>query len=268
MQYNGAENLDVMALAENYNNALVNWLVPELETAEKIVDFGAGSAYLLRRIEDKLKRKILAVEPADNWDGFYAKHQILRCHSLEEVQDETLDAIYTLSVLEHIRDDKDMVQLMWQKLRPGGKLLVYVPALPFLYSAMDKKVGHYRRYTKQALLELFDDSWQVSYMRYVDILGVAASIGLKYFGAKDGNLNSFAVKIFDRFIYPVSLICDKITQGKIIGKNLCLCAQKKLFVPERKVFVRKVSENRDYYGVKNLGECGVNFEKNIGKIQP
>ena len=268
MKYRGAENLDVMEVAENYNRFLVKAVVREMGKSRDIVDFGAGSAYLLRRIAAESGQKIMAVEPAENWDQMYRKNHIPHYRSLEEFGDESLDFIYSLSVLEHIRDDKTAVKIMHQKLREGGKVFIYVPALPFLYSTMDKKVGHYRRYTKQALLELFDDSWQVSYMRYVDILGVAASIGLKYFGAKDGNLNSFAVKIFDRFIYPVSLICDKITQGKIIGKNLCLCAQKKLFVPERKVFVRKVSENRDYYGVKNLGECGVNFEKNIGKIQP
>ncbi len=268
MQYSGAENLDVMELAENYNRFLEDAVIREMGESRNIVDFGAGSAYLLRRIAARSGRNIMAVEPADNWEKIYRENHIPRYFSLEEFADESLDFIYSLSVLEHIRDDRTVVKIMHQKLREGGKVFIYVPALPFLYSAMDKKVGHYRRYTKAALAELFDGEWQIKYLRYADILGAAASVGLKWFGAKDGNLNGTAVKIFDRVIYPFSLALDKISAGRIIGKNLILCAVKKSFSAERKVLVNKVGENRHKYNVNQLGSCGVNFEKNIGKIQP
>lgn len=268
MQYSGAENLDVMELAENYNRFLVKTVVREIGKRCNIVDFGAGSAYLLRRIAAESGQNIMAVEPADNWERIYRENHIPRYFSLEEFADESLDFIYSLNVLEHIRDDRMTVKIMHQKLREGGKVFIYVPALPFLYSAMDKKVGHYRRYTKAALTELFDGEWQIEYLRYADILGAAASVGLKWFGAKDGNLNGTAVKIFDRVIYPFSLALDKVSGGRIIGKNLILCAVKKSFSAERKMLVNKVGNECHKYNVNQLGSCGVNFEKDIGKIQP
>ena len=267
MKYRGAENLDVMEVAENYNRFLVKEVVREMGKSRDIVDFGAGSAYLLRRIAAESGQKIMAVEPAENWDQMYRENYIPHYRSLEEFGDESLDFIYSLSVLEHIRDDKTAVKIMHQKLREGGKVFIYVPALPFLYSAMDKQVGHYRRYTKAALASLFDEEWNTEYLRYVDILGVAASVGLKWFGAADGHLDPTAVKIFDRVVYPVSLLLDKLSGGRIIGKNLILCAVKKS-LPKRKVLVSEVGNDRRKYNVNHLGSCGVNFEKNIGDVQP
>ncbi len=61
MKYRGAENLDVMEVAENYNRFLVKEVVREMGKSRDIVDFGAGSAYLLRRIAAESGQKIMAV---------------------------------------------------------------------------------------------------------------------------------------------------------------------------------------------------------------
>jgi len=71
---------------------------------------------------------------------------------LHEIPPESFDFIYTVNVLEHIPDDDVIVGALRTRLKPGGVLLVYVPAFPLLYSSMDRKVGHVRRYRHGRLL--------------------------------------------------------------------------------------------------------------------
>ena len=63
------------------------------------------------------------------------------------------DTIVLLDVLEHIEDDIKTLNQLYDCLEPGGKLLLKVPAHQFLYSPMDKVIGHYRRYNHKTLLK-------------------------------------------------------------------------------------------------------------------
>jgi len=69
---------------------------------------------------------------------------------------EPFDLICALDVLEHIEDDKECIQTLEQKLKPGGILLITVPAYQFLWSGHDVVNNHKRRYTKGGLLKLFN----------------------------------------------------------------------------------------------------------------
>ena len=53
-----------------------------------------------------------------------------------------------LNVLEHIEDDTKEINEAFQKLNPGGFLIILVPAHNNLYSEFDKAIGHFRRYNK------------------------------------------------------------------------------------------------------------------------
>lgn len=64
--------------------------------------------------------------------------------------DATVDAVLLLDVLEHV-DDRVALGEAARVLRPGGQLLVTVPALPLLWSFRDEAAGHLRRYTAATL---------------------------------------------------------------------------------------------------------------------
>lgn len=71
------------------------------------------------------------------------------------LDDGAYDLILMLDVLEHIPDDLGTLQALRPKLAPGGRLMVTVPAMPWLWSAHDVAHHHQRRYTAGALEEVF-----------------------------------------------------------------------------------------------------------------
>lgn len=66
------------------------------------------------------------------------------------------DVLVSMEVLEHIEDDAAALAQWRAWLRPGGNLLLSVPARPELWNASDVWVGHYRRYDRESLLRLLD----------------------------------------------------------------------------------------------------------------
>lgn len=66
------------------------------------------------------------------------------------------DAILALDVIEHLDDDRGAVARLGGLLKPGGTMVVSVPALPDLFSEYDALQGHRRRYLPETLRAAFD----------------------------------------------------------------------------------------------------------------
>ncbi|MBA3666836.1 MAG: class I SAM-dependent methyltransferase [Sphingomonas sp.] len=64
------------------------------------------------------------------------------------------DLIALLDVLEHVADDKASLAAIFERLKPGGALLVTVPANPWMWSAHDVAHHHHRRYRKREIAAL------------------------------------------------------------------------------------------------------------------
>ncbi len=65
--------------------------------------------------------------------------------------DDRFDLIAMLDVLEHIDDDVGSLRTLGDRLAPDGRLLITVPAVPWLWSDHDVLHQHKRRYTKALL---------------------------------------------------------------------------------------------------------------------
>lgn len=65
--------------------------------------------------------------------------------------DASVDLVVAFDVLEHIEDDASALAEIARVLRPGGRLLLAVPADMALWSAHDEAVGHVRRYSRSGL---------------------------------------------------------------------------------------------------------------------
>jgi 2-polyprenyl-3-methyl-5-hydroxy-6-metoxy-1,4-benzoquinol methylase len=76
------------------------------------------------------------------------------------------DAAVSTDVLEHIEDDRTAFERVAQLVRPGGLILVTVPAGQWLFGYHDEQLGHFRRYSKRALRQLVSDTCAVKKLRY------------------------------------------------------------------------------------------------------
>jgi SAM-dependent methyltransferase len=70
--------------------------------------------------------------------------------ALKAVPDRSYDLVAILDVLEHVEEDRASLVSMAAKLRPGGRILLTVPAHPWMWSAHDEVNHHKRRYTKKS----------------------------------------------------------------------------------------------------------------------
>jgi SAM-dependent methyltransferase len=74
------------------------------------------------------------------------------------VMTESVDVITALDLLEHIPDDAAAMREFARALRPGGLLVVTVPAGPWLWSEHDEALDHLRRYRAPRLREIMEDA--------------------------------------------------------------------------------------------------------------
>ncbi|MBC7630840.1 bifunctional 2-polyprenyl-6-hydroxyphenol methylase/3-demethylubiquinol 3-O-methyltransferase UbiG [Aeromicrobium sp.] len=72
--------------------------------------------------------------------------------------DDHFDLAISFDVLEHIEDDATVAQEIKRVLKPGGSVLIAVPADPRLWSDHDVAVSHVRRYTRESLSKLFEEA--------------------------------------------------------------------------------------------------------------
>jgi hypothetical protein len=66
--------------------------------------------------------------------------------------------IALLDVLEHVEDDRAALETIADKLKPGGRILLTVPAFPWMWSAHDEVNHHHRRYTRGSLRRTVTDA--------------------------------------------------------------------------------------------------------------
>lgn len=80
----------------------------------------------------------------------------LACARVEALPfgDEAFDLLLALDLFEHIDDDAALLRELWRVCRPGGYLLITVPAYRFLWSEHDEALYHKRRYTRTSLRNL------------------------------------------------------------------------------------------------------------------
>ena len=78
--------------------------------------------------------------------------------ALAGVPDRAYDMVAILDVIEHIDEDVAGMRALAGKLKPGAKMLITVPAFPWMWSAHDVVNHHKRRYTRKTLRALVDDA--------------------------------------------------------------------------------------------------------------
>lgn len=222
--YSGRDNLEAMKKATRYNDFLIA-LIREHSVGKQALDHGAGAGTFAKPVS-KGDMNVLCIEPDDTLRAELAESGLDVAASLEEIPDGSVDYAYTLNVLEHIEDDHRAIADLYRCLKPGGRILVYVPAFQILYSQMDDHVGHFRRYRRKPLIHILRSvGFEVSRGRYVDSLGFLATLVYKLVGNRSGSVSPGSVAFYDSVIFPFSRVIDFLSVGSF-GKNLTIVATK------------------------------------------
>jgi SAM-dependent methyltransferase len=171
--------------------------------------------------------KPICIETDIHNQNFLKKKGFKVYKSLENIN-ILFDSIFSCNVLEHIENDQEVISNLYDNIRIDGLLFLYVPAFQFLYSEMDKSVGHVRRYEKRELIRKVKKSgFKIVYCNYADSIGFFASIIIKFLGY-DTNKGIGSVKslIFYNKIVGLSFFLDNLVFKKFLGKNIVLLAKK------------------------------------------
>jgi SAM-dependent methyltransferase len=90
------------------------------------------------------------------------------------------DLAASLDVIEHLEDDLAALRELRRVVKPGGTLLVTVPAYQWLWSGHDVINHHYRRYTRRSLQRVGEQAgWQQARTTYFNSLLLPAAILLR-----------------------------------------------------------------------------------------
>jgi hypothetical protein len=228
--YSGyVELLDFDSALKKYNQYLIKKFIgmSRYSSGKTVLDFGAGLGSLadLWLLHTSVKPDCVEIDEVSQRD-LKSKGYVVY-PDLEDVS-QKYDIVYCSNVLEHIEQDFDTISNFRRVMKSSSIVVIYVPALQFLFSDLDHKVGHYRRYSKSDLVAKFEgNGFEVISCDFVDSIGVIASLAIKLFGWRSTlNIGSKrSVQFYDRFIFPLSTYLDLLGLQKVIGKNLFLVAR-------------------------------------------
>ena len=135
------------------------------------------------------------------------------------------DCIICVNVLEHIKDDQGEIETYKRLLKVGGHLCIFVPARQEIYAPADAKFGHFRRYSKGQLRQRAETAGlRIMNLDYFNPIGYLTwLVACKWMGRRSFSLGN--IKLFDRYILPVSLVLGRWL-GQPIGQSLILVAAK------------------------------------------
>lgn len=208
IEYTGRDNLEVMQEVINYNKYLLNLILESARKSDSLVDFGAGNGTFSFPVTSSGYR-VICVETDPVLSVDLANHGMTVLNDLEQAENGSIDDMYSLNVLEHIEDVTIITALWYRKLRPGGKLVVYVPAFQVMFSSMDRKVGHISRYSKAELRQkLSNPGFEINQSRYTDSIGLVATLTYNLLSQGDGAVDPKMLKIYDRWVFPFSRLLD------------------------------------------------------------
>lgn len=121
----------------------------------KALDIGCGTGYNLRYLQELGCQDVTGLDFSPNALEYCRSRNLERliCGDASRLplRAASYDLITTLDIIEHLEDDVRTLEETYRALKPGGTLVIFVPAYQFLWSLQDEISHHVRRYTAQEL---------------------------------------------------------------------------------------------------------------------
>lgn len=155
----------------------------------------------------------------------FIEGDITSAATLERLGERSHDCVLCLNVLEHVEDDGAAVRHLLRLVRPGGRLVLFVPAFQALFNDLDRLAGHVRRYGKAQLTALVTGAGgrvvRARYFNPVGAIGWWLNRWLRHGSLESGRVAG-QVQFFDRYVLPVSRCLDLGTRGFFGQSILCI----------------------------------------------
>lgn len=220
---------DALQKAENYRAALLREFSPYLRG--NVIEVGAGIGQTtvglaaLAAIE-----KLVSIEPEARFcHAFRQKHPELTLipGTIDDVPEQSnWDAIISVNVLEHIREDEAELAKYKRCLADRrGHLCLFVPARQEIYAPLDKDFGHHRRYSRPELCRKLERAgFAIVRLHYFNWIGYFAW-WFSFCLLKKRRFDVKSVVVFDRFIFPVVHALERNIVRPPWGQSLMAVAQ-------------------------------------------
>lgn len=230
-QYFG-KDLEDLTAANNYYKWIIEIFRPFL--GNTVAEIGAGNGNFTNFLVEEKIKKIFAFEPSNNMytqlsDKFKENNKVTTINKFFEEKYQELknffDSVLYINVLEHIENDKQELEYAYKTIKKNGHILIFVPAMSFLFSDFDKKIGHFRRYNKKSLIEIIRKSgFSIKDVRYFDSAGIITWY-VTFVLLKKTTTSKMGIKLYDRLIVPPLRFFETLIPPPA-GKNLLLIGKK------------------------------------------
>ncbi|HBE88831.1 MAG TPA: methyltransferase type 12 [Elusimicrobia bacterium] len=222
--YPGGE-LELFAAAENWKTYVKSQLSPYLQG--NVLEVGAGIGSTTGYLCGPGKGRWVCLEPdpemaerlsrAASSGGLPARCEAVKGTIADIPPGALFDAVIYIDVLEHIEDDAAELRAAAAMLSGGGRLIVLAPAHQFLYTAFDRGVGHFRRYSLGDLARIAPPGLEALRLDYLDSAGLLASLGNRLL-LRSGMPTAGQIRFWDSFLVRISRRLDPLLAHRL-GKS-------------------------------------------------
>jgi SAM-dependent methyltransferase len=226
---NATFEFDALREAHAYRRGLLREFGPFL--GRRVLEIGAG----IGQFTELLARqpgveRVLAVEPdATLCAEFRRQHPQIRLieGTLQSAQPKPeWESVVCVNVLEHIEHDAEELAQYQELLRPSrGLLCLFVPARPEIYAPIDRDFGHFRRYRRPELAQKLEAAgFLIRRLHYFNLIGYAAWWWM-FRIRQQRKFDLSSVRLFDRWIFPVTSFLEQRIVRPPIGQSLVAIAE-------------------------------------------
>jgi SAM-dependent methyltransferase len=142
-----------------------------------------------------------------------------------ELARQRFDTVLCVNVLEHLADDAGALRLFRSILVPGGKALIFVPAVQAADGPLDAELGHHRRYSQATMTAAFADAeLELVRLRYTNPIGL---LGWMYNAhvSRSRSHSLGQVKAFEALVAPWALPLERLLPPPV-GLSLAAVGKK------------------------------------------
>ena len=213
-----ADDLETMQEARRYAEHVFGPLRPFI--GRRVLEVGSGIGTMTSRLVD-VADVVLGIEPNPNCISRiqetmhrHPRFTLRTCHLEEcdsnELASQRFDSVICVNVLEHIADDAAALRGFKRILVPGGRVLIFVPAVQAAYGPLDAELGHHRRYSKRTLRAAFEAAGlELIRLRYTNPIGLAGWMYNAHITKSTAHSLS-QVKLFETLVAPWALPLERL----------------------------------------------------------